>query len=61
MLPAFNEQYGERPTWSPARPRLRPVTVLLSWLVAALAVYVAAGIVPGVGLEGPGGAFSSRH
>jgi uncharacterized membrane protein YvlD (DUF360 family) len=51
------QSYGERPTWSPARPRLRPITVLLSWLVAALSVYVAAGIVPGVGLEAPGGAF----
>ena len=51
------EQYGEQPAWSPARPRLRLATTLLSWIVSALAVYVAAGIVPGVGLEAPGGAF----
>ena len=40
--------YGETPSWSPERPRLKPAHVLLSWLVAAAALLIAAGIVPGV-------------
>jgi len=49
--------YGEELAWRPAKPRLRPLRVLLSWLVAAAAVYLGAWIVPGVHLEAPGGAF----
>ena len=40
--------YGERPTWEPQVPRFRLVHVLLSWLVAAVSVLIAAAIVPGV-------------
>ena len=40
--------YGERPAWEPQVPRFRLVHVLLSWLVAAVSVLIAAAIVPGV-------------
>jgi len=40
--------YGERPAWEPQVPRFRLVHVLLSWLVAAVAVLIAGAIVPGV-------------
>ncbi len=40
--------YGEIMTWNPQAPRLRLVHVLVSWLVAGVAVFVAATIVPGV-------------
>ena len=50
-------KYGERPRWEPARLRLRPMRLLVSWLVAAVSVYVAAFILPGVALKGFGGAF----
>ena len=35
-------------------PRLRPLHLLASWLVAAASVYAAAALVPGVELEGSG-------
>jgi uncharacterized membrane protein YvlD (DUF360 family) len=42
------ERYGEIMTWNPQAPRFRLLHVLLSWLVAGVAVFVAAAIVPGV-------------
>ncbi len=50
-------EYGVRPVWRPARPRLRPRHVLVSWATAALAVWVAALVVPGVAIQGLGGAL----
>ena len=49
--------FGERPTWSPARPRIRPFRPVLSWLVSGAALLVAALIVPGVHVPGFGGAI----
>jgi uncharacterized membrane protein YvlD (DUF360 family) len=49
--------YGQAPAWTPARPRLRPLGLALGWIVAAAAVWVAAWILPGVGLEATGAAF----
>jgi uncharacterized membrane protein YvlD (DUF360 family) len=43
--------------WQPAKPRLRPLRLLVSWAVAAASLYVAAALVPGVALEHRGGAF----
>jgi uncharacterized membrane protein YvlD (DUF360 family) len=45
------------PSWEPARPRLRLRRLLVSWATAALAVYVATWLLPGVRVEGPFGAF----
>jgi uncharacterized membrane protein YvlD (DUF360 family) len=50
--------YGAQVTWQPATPRLRPVRLLLAWMVAAASVWVAAALVPGVGLEQSGAAFA---
>jgi uncharacterized membrane protein YvlD (DUF360 family) len=44
-------------TWQPTKPRLRPLRLLVSWVVAAASVYVAAGLVPGVSIDSPGAAF----
>ena len=49
--------YGVEVGWQPAKPHLNPFTLLVGWLVAAASVYLAAGIVPGVDLRSPGGAF----
>jgi uncharacterized membrane protein YvlD (DUF360 family) len=49
--------YGEHPTWTPARPRYRPARIVLSWLVAALALLIAAYLVPHVTVNGLGGAI----
>jgi uncharacterized membrane protein YvlD (DUF360 family) len=45
--------YGHAVVWSPAGPRVRPAAAVLSWLVSAAALIVAAWIVPGVALVRP--------
>ena len=54
---AMDSRYGEALQWSPQAPRPRLVRVLVSWLVATLAVLVAAEIVAGVSVQGFGGAL----
>jgi uncharacterized membrane protein YvlD (DUF360 family) len=49
--------HGAAVAWEPTKPRLRPVALLVSWVIAAATLYVAAIIVPGVTLEQPGSAF----
>ena len=49
--------YGERPAWSPGRPRIRLLHVLLAWIVTAAALLVAATIVPDASVESFGGAL----
>ena len=49
--------YGETLTWEPATPRLRPLRLLVSWIVAAASVWVAAALIPGVTLDQEGAAF----
>jgi uncharacterized membrane protein YvlD (DUF360 family) len=43
--------------WQPARLRYRPLPVFLSWLVAAASLLIAAAILPGVSIDGFGGAL----
>jgi uncharacterized membrane protein YvlD (DUF360 family) len=50
--------YGQEPTWQPEAPRLRPVRLLLAWIVSAAAVAVTAWILPGMALESTGAAFA---
>jgi uncharacterized membrane protein YvlD (DUF360 family) len=50
--------YGEPVSWQPARVRMRPVRLLLSWVIAAASVWAAAWLVPGVALEQTGAAFA---
>jgi uncharacterized membrane protein YvlD (DUF360 family) len=49
-----NDSYGRELTWRPQAPRYNIVHVLISWLVAGVAVFVAAAIVPHVSV----GSFS---
>ena len=49
--------YGAIPQWTPGRPRIRPRRLLLQWVTSALALYIAAILVPGVKIEGFVGAF----
>jgi len=49
--------YGEIPAWRPERPRLRLRQVVLAWLVGATALLIAAALVPGVHVNGFGGAI----
>ena len=43
-----SQSYGETMTWNPQAPRFRLLHVLLSWLVAAVSVFIAAAILPGL-------------
>jgi uncharacterized membrane protein YvlD (DUF360 family) len=52
------DSYGEMVRWEPATPRLHVLRLLVSWVVAAASVAIAAWIVPGVGLEQTGAAFA---
>jgi uncharacterized membrane protein YvlD (DUF360 family) len=51
--------YGEAVRWEPTRPRIRPVGLLVGWLVAAAALWLAAAMLPGVALEQTGAAFAA--
>ena len=51
MTPATTS-YGESVTWTPERPRFRPLRLLLAWLVAAPSILFAAWIVPDVSVSG---------
>jgi uncharacterized membrane protein YvlD (DUF360 family) len=45
---AHEPAYGEVIQWSPERPRFRPLRFAMRWVVSAIAVFVAAAIVPHV-------------
>ena len=51
--------YGDALRWSPQAPRFRPFRVLVSWLVATVAVLVTAEIIPGLHVHGFGGALAA--
>ncbi len=51
--------YAEEMTWTPQVPRFRPLHLLVSWLVAAVAVFIAAAIVPGVSVGNFGDALAA--
>jgi uncharacterized membrane protein YvlD (DUF360 family) len=46
------------PVWSPERPRLHPVRLVIAWIGSAIALLLAAGLVPGAELKGFGGAVA---
>ncbi|HET9013398.1 MAG TPA: phage holin family protein, partial [Gemmatimonadaceae bacterium] len=45
------------PAWKPENPRVHPIRVLVAWVISALALLLAAGIVPGAEVRGVGGAI----
>jgi uncharacterized membrane protein YvlD (DUF360 family) len=49
--------YGEKPVWGLGRPRIGLIHLVISWLVATLALLVAAWIVPGADVNNFWGAF----
>jgi uncharacterized membrane protein YvlD (DUF360 family) len=44
-------------THVPERPRIRPIRLVVAWFLSAAAILFAAWLVPGVAIEGRGGAF----
>ncbi len=57
MTQVDERAFGAVPHWSVGKPRIRPRRLLLQWATSALALYIAAMIVPGVRIEGFLGAF----
>jgi uncharacterized membrane protein YvlD (DUF360 family) len=57
MTTTTQPAYGRSVTWSPARPQLRPLRLLVAWLASALALFAAAWIIPGATVNGFGGAL----
>ncbi|MGH3111903.1 MAG: phage holin family protein [Gaiellaceae bacterium] len=57
MTVAAEDRYAEAVVWQPVRPQFHPARLVVSWLVSTIAVLVAASIVPGVSVEGFGGAL----
>ncbi len=49
--------YGEAVEWHPEKPRLRPVRLVVAWVVSAASIAVAAWLLPGVALDQTGAAF----
>ena len=49
--------YGVKPVWGPKRPRIGPIRLLTSWVLATAALLVAAWAVPGAEVASFGGAF----
>jgi uncharacterized membrane protein YvlD (DUF360 family) len=56
--PTMPAGYGETVAWQPERPQFKPLRLLLSWALTALSLWVAAAILPGVDIEGTGGALA---
>ncbi len=50
-------RWGDDVTWEPVRPRLRPARLLIAWITAAVALMIAALILPGVEVAGFWGAL----
>ena len=50
-------EYGRAVAWHPERPRFKPLRLLLSWVLTAAALWIAAAILPGVDIENPWGAL----
>ncbi len=57
MDAAHDSGYGEAVSWTPQSPRFRPLNLVLHWLVSAIAVFVAAAIVPHVTVKTLGDAL----
>jgi uncharacterized membrane protein YvlD (DUF360 family) len=54
MSDGSDSAYDVKPTWKPAAPKARVVHLLVSWILSALALYLAALVMPGVHVDHPG-------
>src|SRR5437763_12382333 len=59
MTTTTEPAYGRAPAWSPERPKLRPLRLVVAWLAAALTLFAAAWIVPGATVNGFWGALAA--
>jgi uncharacterized membrane protein YvlD (DUF360 family) len=56
---ATQSAHGKTPTWSPQRPKIRPLRLALAWAAAAAALLLAAEIVPGATVNDIRGALAA--
>ena len=56
--PPAPASYGEAVSWQPERPKFKPLRLLLSWVLTAASLGVAAMILPGVDVAGYAGALA---
>src|SRR5512132_4276071 len=59
MTTTTQPAFGRSVTWSPARPKLRPLRLFVAWVASALALFVAAWIVPGATVNDFWGALAA--
>jgi uncharacterized membrane protein YvlD (DUF360 family) len=57
MATESGARFAEPLTWHPERPRIRPFRLLMAWLISAVALLVAAYVIPGAEVEGFWGAL----
>ena len=56
--PQVPASYGEAVSWEPVRPTFKPFRLVLSWVLTAVSLWVAAAILPGVEIVGTGSALA---
>src|SRR5436189_13688 len=59
MTTTTEPTYGRAAAWSPERQKLRPLRLVVAWVVSAAALLVAASIVPGAAVHGFAGALAA--
>src|SRR5947207_7576180 len=59
MTTTTEPNYGRAAAWSPERPKLRPLRLVVAWVTAALALFAAAWILPGATVNGFWGALAA--
>jgi uncharacterized membrane protein YvlD (DUF360 family) len=59
MTTTTEPAYGRAAAWSPARPKLRPLRLIVAWLASAAALFAAAWVVPGAHVKGFWGALAA--
>jgi uncharacterized membrane protein YvlD (DUF360 family) len=54
-----HQGHGQIPTWTPERPKVRPLRLLIAWVASAAALFAAAWIVPGATVNNFWGALGA--
>ena len=60
MTTSNQSPVSAEPAWRPARPKFRPLALIVAWILSAAALLVAAWIVPGAHVENFWGALVAR-